>query len=435
MSDIARIAQVLMKLDDKLCDCMRCGLCQAVCPVFGATMKEADVSRGKLALLDNLAHEMIKDVDAVEEKLNRCLLCGSCQANCPSGVHILEIFMEARQALVDYRGLNPIKKMVFQELLAKPALFSAMMRMAAPFQGIVMRKRGEKTYDLPLFKKLVGDRHIAKLPGKSLHATYGERIDNKIGINVIFFAGCMADKYYTQLGEASIKVLKHYGVGVYMPSSLTCCGIPALASGDRVGFTMQTSKNLAAMGKLILDGKVDYILTPCGSCTATLQEWWPHFASEFTAEEQEIIKAVAAKVMDLNAFLVDVLHVDQQIPGSRSDAPVTRVTFHDSCHLKKSLGVSAQPRKLIKQNPNYELVEMKEADRCCGCGGSFTLFHYDLSKQIGQRKRDNIVNTGAAAVATGCPACMLQLSDVLSRNEDAVVVKHPIEIFAETLPN
>ena len=435
MSDITRIANTLMKLDDKLCGCMRCGLCQSVCPVFGATMKEADVSRGKLALLDNLAHEMIKDVDAVEEKLNRCLLCGSCQANCPSGVHILEIFMEARQALVDYRGLNPIKKMVFQELLAKPALFSAMLRMAAPFQGIVMRKRGEKTYDLPLFKKLVGDRHIAKLPGKSLHAIHGERIENKIGINVIFFAGCMADKYYTQLGEASIKVLKHYGVGVYMPSSLTCCGIPALASGDRVGFTMQTSKNLAAMGKLILDGKVDYILTPCGSCTATLKEWWPHFASEFTAEEQEIIKAVAAKVMDLNAFLVDVLHVDQQIPGSRSDAPVTRVTFHDSCHLKKSLGVSAQPRKLINQNPNYELVEMKEPDRCCGCVGSFTLFHYDLSKQIGQRKRDNIVNTGAAAVATGCPACMLQLSDVLSRNEDAVVVKHPIEIFAETLPN
>ena len=70
MSDITRLATTLMKLDDKLCDCMRCGLCQAVCPVFGATMKEADVSRGKLALLDNLAHEMIKDVDAVDEKLN-----------------------------------------------------------------------------------------------------------------------------------------------------------------------------------------------------------------------------------------------------------------------------------------------------------------------------------------------------------------------------
>ena len=71
----------------------------------------------------------------------------------------------------------------------------------------------------------------------------------------------MADKYYTNVGEACLKVLKHHGVGIVMPSKLTCCGIPALASGDRVGFTMQTSKNLAAMGKLILDGKVDYILT------------------------------------------------------------------------------------------------------------------------------------------------------------------------------
>ena len=78
---------------------------------------------------------------------------------------------------------------------------------------------------------------------------------------------------------------------------------------------------------------------------------------------------------------------------------------------------------------------MKEADRCCGCGGSFTLFHYDLSKKIGQRKRENIVNSGASAVASGCPACMMQLSDMLSQNEDAVQVKHPIEIYAEMLPN
>ena len=139
MSDITRLANTLMKLDDKLCDCMRCGLCQAVCPVFGATMKEADVSRGKLALLDNLAHEMIKDVDAVDEKLNRCLLCGSCQANCPSGVKILDIFMEARKVIVDYRGLNPIKKLVVRQLLTHPDLFTAAMRAAAPFQGVVMR--------------------------------------------------------------------------------------------------------------------------------------------------------------------------------------------------------------------------------------------------------------------------------------------------------
>ena len=436
MSDITRIANTLMKLDDKLIDCMRCGLCQAVCPVFGATMKESDVSRGKLALLDNLAHKMIEDVDAVEDKLNRCLLCGSCQANCPSGVKILDIFMEARQALVDYRGLNPIKKLVFRQLLAHPALFSAAMRMAAPFQGTVMRKKGAKTYDMPMLSKLIGSRHIAKLPAKSLHATYGDlNVPSKCGITVLFFAGCMADKYYTGMGEACLKVLKHHGVGIVMPSALTCCGIPALASGDRVGFVKETEKNLAVIGRELIGGGIDYIITPCGSCTATLKEWWPHFAKEFSADDQKTIEAVASRVMDINQFLIDVLKVEEKAAGFRNAGSITKVTFHDSCHLKKSLGVSAQPRKLIKLNPNYELVEMKEADRCCGCGGSFTLFHYDLSKQIGQRKRDNIVNTGAATVSSGCPACMLQLSDMLSQNKDEVQVKHPVEIYAESLPD
>ena len=278
MSDISRLAKTLMKLDDKLADCMRCGLCQAVCPVFGVTHKEGDVTRGKLALLDNLAHKIIQDPDAVEERLNRCLLCGSCQANCPSGVSIMEIFVEARQALVDYRGLNPIKKLVFRELLTHPQLFSAAMRTAAPFQGLVMRQQGAKTYDMPLLSKLVGSRHIAKLPAKSLHAKYGDlHTEGQIGIKVLFFAGCMADKYYTQLGEACLKVLKHHGVGVVMPSKLTCCGIPALASGDRKGFVMETQKNLEVIGRELVGGGINYVVTPCGSCTATLKEWWPYF--------------------------------------------------------------------------------------------------------------------------------------------------------------
>ena len=344
--------------------------------------------------------------------------------------------MEARQALVDYRGLNPIKKLVFRELLTHPYVFSAMMRTAAPFQGLVMRQKGAKTYDMPLLSKLIGSRHIAKLPAKSLHAKYGDlHTEGQIGIKVLFFAGCMADKYYTQLGEACLKVLRHHGVGVVMPSDLTCCGIPALASGDRKGFVLETQKNLDVIGRELIGGGIDYILTPCGSCTATLKEWWPHFIQEFSPDHQKTIRTVADRVMDINAFLVDVLHVDQMEPGERHSGKVTRVTFHDSCHLKKSVGVFEQPRKLIRMNPDYELVEMAEADRCCGCGGSFTLFHYDLSKEIGQRKRDNIVRSGAAAVATGCPACMLQISDMLSQNKDEVQVKHPIEIYAETLPD
>ena len=76
---------------------------------------------------------------------------------------------------------------------------------------------------------------------------------------------------------------------------------------------------------------------------------------------------------------------------------------------------------------------MPEAGRCCGSGGSFTLSHYDLSKEIGQRKRDNIVSVKPDVVAVGCPACMMQMMDMLSRNNDSIPVKHVIELYADTL--
>jgi glycolate oxidase iron-sulfur subunit len=102
--------------------------------------------------------------------------------------------------------------------------------------------------------------------------------------------------------------------------------------------------------------------------------------------------------------------------------------------LKKSLGVSGEPRDLIRANPDYTLREMPAADDCCGMGGSFNLEHYGLSARIGRLKRDHIVSTGCSVVATGCPACMLQISDMLSHAGDRIAVKHPVEIYAESIP-
>jgi glycolate oxidase iron-sulfur subunit len=109
------------------------------------------------------------------------------------------------------------------------------------------------------------------------------------------------------------------------------------------------------------------------------------------------------------------------------------VTYHDPCHLKKSLGVAAQPRALLKANPDYVLKEMAESDWCCGCGGSFNLQHYETSAAIGKRKMKNIARTQCQVVATGCPACMLQITDMLSQAGMRVKVKHAVEIYAEAL--
>ncbi|MDY0260744.1 (Fe-S)-binding protein [Desulfovibrio sp.] len=430
MSNLHELSQRLMALDDRITACMKCGMCQAVCPMYGASGMEADVARGKLALIDNLAHEMIQDPEAVSDKLGRCLLCGSCQAACPPGVQIMDVFMEARELVNAYLGLHPVKKMIFRALLPQPGLFNLAMRVGAPMQGLMFRSTGapQGTVCAPMLNFMLGDRHMRPLAKKPLHVRHGALDERRQsgGIKVAFYPGCMGDKMYVDMAEACLKVLHHHNVAVFMPKGLTCCGIPALSSGDADGMVKQMKVNLKA-----LDGvDFDYILSPCGSCTSTIKELWPRYADRIGAAEKRKVDQLAAKAMDINAFLVDVLKVQ---PAAAPAGNATTVTYHDSCHLKKSLGVVSQPRAVMAANPAYKVVEMAEPDRCCGCGGSFNLFHYDYSRKIGQRKRDNVVASRAEVVAAGCPACMMQLEDVLSHNKDRVRVMHTVEIYAESL--
>ena len=427
-ADVHQLAKMLHELDDQMVACMKCGMCQAVCPVFAESMNEGDVARGKIALLENLSHEMIKDPQGVQDKLNMCLLCGSCAANCPSGVKVLDIFLKARVIVNTYMGLPAVKKAIFQGLLTKPGVFNSVMDLASKFQGVFTKSANEvigsscSRIDL----SIIEGRHfmpLAKKPLRKLEPALNTR-PGKGGYRVAFFPGCVIDKIFPNVGQAVIKALKHHEVGIYMPSGQACCGIPALASGDKDSFDKLVKRNLEIFEK----ENFDYLLTACATCTATMHELWPLMSGDKTQSMQDRIAAMSAKVMDVNQFMVDVLKVAMPVSGSG-----TKVTYHDPCHLKKSMKVFEQPRALLKSNPNVEFVEMADADRCCGCGGSFNLQHYSVSRSIGDQKRGNIVASGAQVVATGCPACMLQISDMLSQHKDQIAVKHVMEIYAETL--
>lgn len=429
--DLTNLVKMLQELDDHMVACMKCGMCQAVCPVFAETMKEADVTRGKIALLENLAKEMIKSPEAVQEKLNRCLLCGSCSANCPSGVKIMDIFLRARCIINAYMGLSPVKKLILRNMLTNPRLFNMLLDIGSKFQGLFISPTTSVTGTScsKMLSPLIGDRHFLRLAKKSFHSrvpSLNIPAKEEGGVTVAFFPGCLGDKIFTSVSDACIKVLKHHGVGVFMPKGLACCGIPSLASGDKLSYDKLVMLNLDLFAK----GTFDYLVTPCATCTATIKEIWPKMMEGYPLEKRHAIEKLAEKAMDINQFVVDVLGV-----APTGDAPKggTLVTYHDSCHMKKSLHVTSQPRELIRMNSEYELVEMNECDRCCGSGGSFNLYHYDLSKKIGERKRNNIVESKAQVVSTGCPACMLQLTDMLSQHGDNITIRHCIEIYADTL--
>ncbi|MFR6034586.1 MAG: 4Fe-4S dicluster domain-containing protein [Bacilli bacterium] len=187
---------------------MRCGTCQSVCPVFADTLSEADVARGKLALLSNLAAETLSDAGGVRERLDRCLLCGSCQTACPSGVKITDIFFEAREINAKYLGLNPVKKLVFKAILTHPKLFGAAVKFSLPLGRIFLRpdKNAPQTAYSPLLKPPSETRHIPAPPAN----TFSQELEKltshgEIGNQSSFLPGCMGDKLYTSTTKACLK--------------------------------------------------------------------------------------------------------------------------------------------------------------------------------------------------------------------------------------
>jgi glycolate oxidase iron-sulfur subunit len=247
------------------------------------------------------------------------------------------------------------------------------------------------------------------------------------GIKVAFFVGCLIDKIFPQIAEATLQVLKHHEVGIYLPEAQGCCGIPAASSGDMTTFKRLVQYNL----KIFENEKFDYLVTACATCTSTIKEVWPVLIAKEPGDVVAGVKRISEKTLDIHQFLVGKVGL-KRISQTNTENHVG-VTYHDPCHLKKVLGIAAEPRAVLEANSGYHLKEMPQADACCGMGGSFNLQYYEISSEIGKLKRDNIKASGCEVVATGCPACMLQISDVLSRSKDRLAVKHPIEIYAEAL--
>ncbi len=431
MSSIKGLVRLIKDLEDQLVACMRCGLCQAVCPLFAETGREADVARGKLALLDGLAQELLKNPEGVQDHLNHCLLCTSCAANCPSGVKVLDIFIKARAILAGYMGLSPLKKAIFRGVLSKPDWFNRIMAWGAKFQGIFVKPVDDLLGSscARFMSPLLADRHFKPLAPVPWHRQIPKRntVPGAANLKVAFFVGCLIDKVFPQVGEAVLKVLDNHGVGLHLPAGQGCCGIPALSSGDTQTFLKLVRHNL----KLLDDpaASCDYLITACATCSSTIKKLWPLMTQDACQEEQEKVAALAVRTLDISQFLVDKVGV-ASIPADGADGRIA-ITYHDPCHLKKSLGVSAQPRALLKANADYVLKEMPESDWCCGCGGSFNLQHYETSAAIGRRKQENIAKSHCQVVVTGCPACMLQITDMLSQAGMRIPVKHAVEIYAD----
>ncbi|AWK85737.1 (Fe-S)-binding protein [Azospirillum thermophilum] len=235
---------------------------------------------------------------------------------------------------------------------------------------------------------------------------------------VYYFGTCLVDLFYPEAGMAGIELLQAQGLRVVFPQGQSCCGQPAYNSGHRA----EALKVARAQLPLFLE---DWpIIVPSGSCAGMMRRHWPDL---FRGEPDEArAVAVAGRVWELTQFLVTVLRVRLEDKGE----PV-RVTWHASCHAQREMGVVEEPKALLRQLANVELVELKRERECCGFGGTFAVRHPEISAAMVGDKVEDIAATGAARVVSGDCGCLLNITGALAAGEVPVRGQHIAQFLKE----
>lgn len=175
--------------------------------------------------------------------------------------------------------------------------------------------------------------------------------------------------------------------------------------------------------------KVDYVVSACPTCTHALKESFKellHDDPALASRAEELSK----KAKDFSKLLFDLGGLT---PGG--DGIPLKVTYHDSCHLKRSMGVYTEPRKILTDTSGVQLIEMKESDRCCGFAGSYSIKFPELSGPILDRKLNNIEESGADVVVVDCPGCLMQISGGLDKRNPGVRAIHTAELLLDKRKN
>lgn len=408
--------------------CVRCASCLNVCPIWstvGGNVYGHIYSGGIGAILTGLLNGM----DEFAQFSDLCIGCRKCTTVCPGEINIPDLIQELRNRRVTQKGLSTPEKIIFQNIMTNRKIFHSLLRVAALGQKPV--KSGKFIRNLPLFfAKMTDGRSlptIASTPFRDRTETLLQQGPKQAKMRIAFFSGCNLDFVFPETGESVVKVLQDVGAEVVYPQQQTCCGKPIIGAGD-----LATARKLAKQNIEALEtAEADYIIVACPTCGETLEKSY----QELLADDSLWFKRaqnIAAKIREFSSFIAEMYKKENRIAAVHGSQ---KITYHDSCHMKRGLGIYEQPRELLNAAGNYDFVEMTNADECCGMAGSFGMKYADLSVQLMDKKLDGIEATGAQTVAVACPSCMIQIGGGLDKKAPQIKVKHIADILAENIVN
>lgn len=442
--------------------CIHCGFCLPTCPTYAVLGTEMDSPRGRIYQMQAVAEGRMTISPDFVEHMYCCLGCRACETACPSGVQFGKLIEAAREQIqldvaqhptpaetmlsspneqeqrdtsvtvrpatklaertlrrfffdvmlpsrpltsLVFAGLKVYQRSGLQSLAHKSGLLERVDMLPTPFQGKLATPEA-------LMPQATGDLLPKPLP--EITPALGPR-----RYRVGFISGCIMDQVYRDINEATIRVLSANDCEVITPSSQQCCGALHVHAGEG-----ERGRQLARHNIDVFEGfSCDAIIINSAGCGSNLKEYGHLLRDDPTYAERA--RAFSALVKDVSEFLAAI---DPQ-PGM-GELPYT-VAYHDACHLVHGQKIKQPPRQLLKRVPGLKIVDLKEADWCCGSAGIYNITNQNMASKLLDRKMQNIIASGANVIATGNPGCMMQIALGARQRGLDLQVMHPIQLLDE----
>lgn len=455
------LAQALEDQRQGLLACVHCGFCLPACPTYRRLGDEADSPRGRLSLMQAVVEGRLDaGSDAFQTHIGRCLGCRACEPACPAGVTYGRLLELARHVGREAKRLDWATRLLLRVFgtpwLARPAMAGARWLRATRLPALAARlplggRPGRQlrmaaamlAASAPQTKKL-GGMHVegavpvagagprrataaakepatAPEPGTATPptATSGQGRRQGAGASVALLGGCVQAGLFGRVNAATRRVLETNGYRIADAPGQGCCGALHAHAGDLHAARAMARRNVDAFAA----AKADFVGVNASGCGAAMADY-PHLLARDRALA-DAAATVAASVRDVSQLLGR--------GGLVRGAPVpVTVACDEPCHLIHAQGVARSAQTLLQAVPALRLVPLPKADECCGGAGIYGLVQPELGGRIGGDKVDAVLATGADAVATGNPGCIMQIGGGLRLRGHAVAALHPVELLDES---
>ena len=344
---------------------------------------EADSPRGRIQLIRTVLASPKRPAETTVGHLEACLVCRACETACPSGVPFGRIMEGAREVLRERDDDGALARAAL-DTVARPRRLALAARLA------------------DIGARLGLARLAARLPGRvgwaaSLAAPAEGapfRGVHREGADVSLFAGCIMREAFGDTERATVRLLERDGHVVGVPEEQTCCGALHAHAGEG-----ERARELARLNIDAFSGDDSKVVVNAAGCGAHLKDYGHVLAGDPVWADRA--KAFAARVRDVSEVVK---------PVSARTRRALRVVYQDACHLAHGQRIRAQPRALLRAIEGVTLLDIDDAERCCGSAGIYNLTHPQVSRELQQDKVRKIIEASPDVVVSANPGCMLQIA-------------------------